>query len=65
MPFNKLHVPQDLPAATCHAINDILHDSLVATCNVNPKRFCWCTAAAVDMIFTPRTWATETRRPPS
>ena len=55
MPFNKLHVPQDLPAATCHAINDVLHDSLVATCNVNPNDFfCLvCRYPASDMIFHP------------
>ena len=55
MPFNKLHVPQDLPADTCHAINDILHDSLVATCNVNPNDFfCLvCRYPAADMIFHP------------
>jgi hypothetical protein len=41
MPFNKLHVPQHLPAATCHAINDLLHESLVETCGVNPDdNFC-------------------------
>ncbi|MFY7906014.1 MAG: tautomerase family protein, partial [Burkholderiaceae bacterium] len=55
MPFNKLHVPHDLPAATCHAINDILHDSLVATCHVNPNDFfCLvCRYPAADMIFHP------------
>ena len=55
MPFNKLHVPQDLPAATCHAINDVLHGSLVATCNVNPNDFfCLvCRYPASDMIFHP------------
>ncbi|MEM7490700.1 MAG: tautomerase family protein [Pseudomonadota bacterium] len=36
MPFNKLHVPRDLPAETCRAIGVLLHDSLVATCAVNP-----------------------------
>ncbi|MEM7525041.1 MAG: tautomerase family protein [Pseudomonadota bacterium] len=55
MPFNKLHVPQDLPAETCHAINDLLHDSLVATCGVNPDDF-FCIVSrypAADMIFHP------------
>lgn len=54
-PFNKLHVPQELPAATCHAINDILHNSLVATCHVNPNDcFCLvCRYPATDMIFHP------------
>ena len=55
MPFNKLHVPQDLPASSCHAINDLLHASLVETCNVNPKDF-FCLVsryAAADMIFHP------------
>jgi hypothetical protein len=41
MPFNRLHVPRDLPAATCQAINACLHASLVATCGVNPDdNFC-------------------------
>ena len=41
MPFNKLHVPQDLPVETCHAINDLLHNCLVETCGVNPEdNFC-------------------------
>jgi hypothetical protein len=55
MPFNKLHVPQDLPTATCHAINNVLHNSLVATCNVNPNDFfCLvCRYPASDMIFHP------------
>lgn len=39
MPFNKLHVPADLPIETCHAINDLLHNSLVETCGVNPDDF--------------------------
>jgi hypothetical protein len=55
MPFNKLHVPQDLPVSTCHAINKLLHDSLVETCNVNPKDF-FCLVSrysASDMIFHP------------
>ncbi len=55
MPFNKLHVPQDLPVSTCHAINNLLHDSLVETCNVNPNDF-FCLVSrypAADMIFHP------------
>lgn len=55
MPFNKLHVPQDLPVSTCHAINKLLHDSLVETCNVNPNDF-FCLVSrysALDMIFHP------------
>nr|WP_315488182.1 tautomerase family protein [uncultured Rhodoferax sp.] len=55
MPFNKLHVPQDLPVSTCHAINKLLHDSLVETCNVNPNDF-FCLVSryyAPDMIFHP------------
>lgn len=55
MPFNKLHVPQDLPVSTCHAINKLLHDSLVETCNVNPNDF-FCLVSrypASDMIFHP------------
>jgi hypothetical protein len=53
MPFNKLHVPQDLPASTCHAINNLLHDSLVENCNVNPNDF-FCLVSrypATDTIF--------------
>ncbi|QBF32033.1 tautomerase family protein [Thalassococcus sp. S3] len=55
MPFNKLHVPQDLPAATCHAINDQLHESLVDTCGVNPDDFfCLvCRYQPEDMILHP------------
>lgn len=55
MPFNKLHVPQDLPVSTCHAINDLLHASLVETCNVNPDDF-FCLVSRYptsDMIFHP------------
>ncbi|MEJ6395152.1 tautomerase family protein [Gymnodinialimonas sp. 2305UL16-5] len=41
LPFNKLHVPQSLPAKTCRAINEELHESLVETCGVNPDdHFC-------------------------
>lgn len=55
MPFNKLHVPQDLPASTCHAINCLLHDSLVEACNVNPNDiFCLVSRyPAPDMIIHP------------
>lgn len=55
MPFNKLHVPQNLPAKTCHAINDLLHDSLVETCGVNPEDY-FCLISrypADDMILHP------------
>ena len=55
MPFNKLHVPQDLPVSTCHAINKLLHDSLVETCNVNPSDF-FCLVSRYptpDVIFHP------------
>ncbi len=55
MPFNKIHVPSDLPVATCHAINKLLHDSLVETCGVNPDDF-FCLVSrypADDMIFHP------------
>ncbi|MEO1745305.1 MAG: tautomerase family protein [Pseudomonadota bacterium] len=37
MPFNKIHVPSDLPRDTCAEINRELHESLVATCGVNPE----------------------------
>ena len=55
MPFNKLHVPRDLPAETCHQINDLLHDSLVKTCAVNPEdNFCIVSRYAPgDMILHP------------
>ena len=55
MPFNKLHVPQHLSVETCHAINDLLHDSLVETCGVNPEDyFCLVSRySADDMILHP------------
>ena len=41
MPFNKLHVPDDLAPEMCQAINEQLHASLVETCDVNPDdHFC-------------------------
>ena len=44
MPFNKLHVPHNLPAETCQAINEALHESLVETCGVNKEdHFCLVT----------------------
>ena len=55
MPFNKLHVPAALPVDTCHAINDLLHASLVETCAVNPDDF-FCLVerhGPDDMIFHP------------
>lgn len=55
MPFNKLHVPADLPVKTCHAINDLLHESLVETCGVNPDDF-FCLVSRYtpdDMILHP------------
>lgn len=55
MPFNKIHVPDQLSVEVCHAINDALHDSLVETCAVNPDDFfCLiCRYQANDMIFHP------------
>ena len=55
MPLNKLHVPKDLPVEICHKINDLLHDSLVETCAVNPEDyFCIVTRYATeDMILHP------------
>ncbi|WP_227272412.1 tautomerase family protein [Roseobacter weihaiensis] len=55
MPLNKLHVPENLPARTCRQINDLLHDSLVQTCAVNPDDyFCIVTRyAPEDMILHP------------
>ncbi|ABD55326.1 tautomerase family protein [Jannaschia sp. CCS1] len=55
MPFNKLHVPQSLPAETCRQINDLLHDSLVETCGVNAEDY-FCLIARYapdDMILHP------------
>ncbi len=55
MPFNKLHVPRHLPIETCRAINDLLHDSLVETCGVNPEDyFCLVSRySSEDMILHP------------
>ncbi len=55
MPFNKLHVPKGLSSETCHQINDLLHESLVATCGVNPDDyFCIVSRyAPEDMILHP------------
>lgn len=55
MPFNKLHMPQALPAAACHAINELLHTSLVETCAVDPDDFFCLVAryAPEDMILHP------------
>ncbi|KAF0230759.1 MAG: hypothetical protein FD175_1206 [Beijerinckiaceae bacterium] len=55
MPFNKIHVPRNLPVATCRAINDALHDSLVENCKSNPDDFfCLiCRYDADDMILHP------------
>lgn len=55
MPFNKLHVPKSLPVEMCHAINDVLHTSLVETCGVNPDdNFCLISRyASDDMIVHP------------
>ena len=55
MPLNKLHVPNHLSVETCHAINDLLHESLVDTCGVKPDDyFCLISRySADDMIFHP------------
>lgn len=55
MPFNKLHVSQSLAVDMCHAINNLLHASLVETCGVNPDDyFCLVTRyAPEDMILHP------------
>jgi hypothetical protein len=37
MPFNKLHVPSHLPVETCHAINEVVHRSLVEACGVSAE----------------------------
>jgi len=55
MPLNKLHVPSGISVQTCHQINDLLHDSLVETCAVNPKDY-FCIVvryAKDDMILHP------------
>jgi hypothetical protein len=55
LPFNKIHVPQALSSEMCKAINGALHDSLVATCGVNPSDdFCLvCRYADGDAILHP------------
>ncbi len=55
MPFNKIHVPGTMPVALCHSINDLLHDSLVETCGVNPNDvFCLIARfGAGDIIVHP------------
>ncbi|MBB5055161.1 hypothetical protein HNQ36_005172 [Afipia massiliensis] len=55
MPFNKIHVPHSLPVESCHAINEVLHASLVETCGVNPDdHFCLISRySAGDTIFHP------------
>jgi hypothetical protein len=55
MPFNKLHVPQSLAIEKGHAINDLLHASLVETCGVNPDDyFCLISRYPADsMILHP------------
>ncbi|MBA2742835.1 MAG: tautomerase family protein [Chthoniobacterales bacterium] len=55
MPFNKLHVPRTLRVETCHAINDLLHASLVETCGVNPDDYFCLVSRYVqeDMILHP------------
>jgi hypothetical protein len=55
MPFNKLHVPHHLSVETCQIINDVLHESLVETCGVNPDDY-FCLVSrypAGDMILHP------------
>lgn len=55
MPFNKIHVPQDLAVEMCHAINDQLHESLVEICGVNPEDY-FCLVSRypeADMILHP------------
>jgi hypothetical protein len=55
MPFNKIHVPRSLAVETCHAINDVLHASLVESCGSHPDDyFCLiCRYSADDMILHP------------
>jgi len=55
MPFNKIHVPEHLSSETCHAINDLLHDSLVETCGANSEDFFCviCRYNVQDMILHP------------
>jgi hypothetical protein len=55
MPFNKLHVPMNLRVETCHAINNLLHDSLVENCGSNPDDY-FCIVSRYspeDMILHP------------
>lgn len=55
MPLNKLHVPKNLSIETCRQINNLLHDSLVETCAVNPEDY-FCIIVRYepeDMILHP------------
>ncbi|MEO0361924.1 MAG: tautomerase family protein [Pseudomonadota bacterium] len=55
MPFNKIHAPRDLPAETCRAISEALHESLVETCGSNPEDdfTLVCRYAPEDMMLHP------------
>jgi len=55
MPFNRLHVPNDLSAEMCQAINTCLHESLVKTCGSNPQDdFCLVSRYnSLDMMYHP------------
>lgn len=37
MPINRLHVPKDLGAPTCRALNALIHTAFVEACEVNPQ----------------------------
>lgn len=55
MPLNKLHVPENLSVETCRQINDLLHESLVETCAIDPEDY-FCIVvryASDDMILHP------------
>lgn len=48
-------MPEQLPVEICHAINDILHESLVETCGVNAEDY-FCLVSRYrteDMILHP------------
>lgn len=55
MPLSKLHAPQSLSDVMCKDIGELLHDSLVETCAVNPAdNFCLISRySEAEMIVHP------------
>lgn len=55
MPFTKLHVPESYSSELCEALSQLIHDSLVETCDVDPDDF-FCLVARYpqgDMFISP------------